>query len=914
MEIRGNKEFDHLILKYNNETKRYEDITRNVIYLKNNSNSWFVVFENKQSYHFKLNDIVVSNNPISLDLTNKKVLINNIETKVFSILKFERLGYKVFYNGQSRYYFKPLFTEDTIEFDFINFEVGKTDNKVFNYYKALSKYASDLSQDDKSIDSLLFKLYSNISSINPKSVLNSYNTGNLLSRNFDDKKLIYPFSTNSSQNKAILNTFQNNLSVISGPPGTGKTQVILNIIANCIYQNKKVAVISNNNTAVENVYIKMKEYGFDFLLAYLGNRDNVDKFFENEDNLQEYIEKYKQYNKQDENIYFYKQKIEKLDEYKIRIQEINQQIIKLEAEKKQYENKYFNVPNFNLEHLNKNKLLKLQSYILKIKKYSFINKMILKIKYNVSISSQEQLEQLQKYWSIEFYNSKIKELINEKEEVQNFINNNNYDDLIEKLKKDSYDTFCNYIYEKYKPKEFIHFNSSNYKKFFNEFTNRYPVTLSTTHSLLRNCNHGFLYDLVIIDEASQSDILTSLLTMNVAENMVIIGDDKQLSQIDNQEIYYVSEQLANYYKIPKYYQYKENSILESVINLPINVKNTLLKEHYRCESRIINYCNKTFYDNELIICTNKSDEDSLIIVHTVEGNHARKNPNGTGQYNDREAQEILNILSNTAETDVGIITPFRAQADYIYKLINEKYPTVEVDTIHKYQGRQKKIIILSTVVNDLKETNEDFVSNFVTNEKLLNVAISRAIDKIYLVVSDKVYNSKNNSISQFIDYIKYNSNNDIKGTVVSVFDELYKTQYDIIKKSSLYKKVDSYAEEIILKLIKKILKDYNNFEVALHVRLSDLVSNIEGFSFDELKYIKHKWTHVDFVIFNKVTYKPVLCIEVDGTKYHDYNDVQKEHDLIKTKVLEVNNIKLLRIRTNESDEKDKIVTYLEKYH
>ena len=910
MEIRGNREFDHLILKYNNELKIYEDITRKVIYIKKNQNSWFAVSENRETYNFELNDIVVGCNSTEVDLRNKKVLIDNKETKVFKILKFDNLGYKIFLHGQSKHFFNALFTENTIEFNFIDINTETTDNQVFDYYKALSKYASELSNDEKSIDSLMFKLYDNITKVNPISVLNSYTNQKILSRKFDKTKMIYPFNTNLSQNQAIHNAFSENLSIISGPPGTGKTQVILNIIANCIYQNKKVAVISNNNTAIENVYIKMKEYGFDFLIAYLGNRDNVDKFFEHNDDIKENIKKLQHYKKQDNNIYHYQQTIEKFDKTKIRIQEIKQEIIKFDQEKKHFQSKYTSVSNLNLEDLNYSKLLKLQKFIFKVNKLNFLNRIILKIKYKISIKSQVKLELLQDYLNLAYYDFKIEQLVNEKKELENFINNNNYDDIVKMLKKDSFDSLCNSIFKKYESKQFVTFNASNYRMFFNDFIDRYPVTLSTTHSLLRNCKNNFLYDLVIIDEASQSDILTSLLTMNVAKNMVIIGDSKQLSQIDNKEIYGASEELAKHYKIKKCYQYKDNSILESVIKLPVKVKNTILKEHYRCESRIIDFCNKKFYDSNLIICTNKSNEDSLIIVHTVEGNHARRNPHGTGQYNDREAQEILEILSTLDEKDVGIITPFRAQADYILKLIRDRYPNVEVDTIHKYQGRQKKVIILSTVVNDLKEVEEDFISNFVTNDRLLNVAISRAIDKIYLVVSDKVYNSKNNNISEFIDYIKYYSNNYKKGVVVSIFDELYKMKYEVIKKTPLYKKVDSYAEELVLSLIKDILKDFNELDVSLHVKLSDLITDFTGFSVEELKYINHKWTHVDFVIFNKITHRPVLCIEVDGTKYHDYNYVQKEHDLIKNEVLRLNNLKLLRIRTNESNEKEKIISNL----
>ena len=90
MEIRGNKEFDHLILKLNKENNRYEDITRKVIYLKDNQTSWFVVFDNKQSYHFKKTDVFVSINPTQLDLKDKKVLISNVTINSFAFFSYTK--------------------------------------------------------------------------------------------------------------------------------------------------------------------------------------------------------------------------------------------------------------------------------------------------------------------------------------------------------------------------------------------------------------------------------------------------------------------------------------------------------------------------------------------------------------------------------------------------------------------------------------------------------------------------------------------------------------------------------------------------------------------------------------------------------------------------------------------------------
>lgn len=73
--------------------------------------------------------------------------------------------------------------------------------------------------------------------------------------------LIYPFGLNESQLAAVEQAFRAQVSVIEGPPGTGKTQTILNILANILLRGKTVAVLSNNNAAVENVYEKLEKRG-----------------------------------------------------------------------------------------------------------------------------------------------------------------------------------------------------------------------------------------------------------------------------------------------------------------------------------------------------------------------------------------------------------------------------------------------------------------------------------------------------------------------------------------------------------------------------------------------------------------------------------------------------------------------------
>lgn len=81
------------------------------------------------------------------------------------------------------------------------------------------------------------------------------------------------------------NALENKLSVIEGPPGTGKTQTILNIIANIVIAGKTVQVVSNNNSAIQNIYEKFSEYGLDFIIASLGRSSNKTKFLTSQTDL-----------------------------------------------------------------------------------------------------------------------------------------------------------------------------------------------------------------------------------------------------------------------------------------------------------------------------------------------------------------------------------------------------------------------------------------------------------------------------------------------------------------------------------------------------------------------------------------------------------------------------------------------------
>ena len=63
---------------------------------------------------------------------------------------------------------------------------------------------------------------------------------------------------------------------------------------------------------------------------------------------------------------------------------------------------------------------------------------------------------------------------------------------------------------------------------------------------------------------------------------------------------------------------------------------------------------------------------------------------------------------------------------------------------------------------------------------------------------------------------------------------------------------------------------------------------------------------MDFLFYNKISKGKLFVLEVDGIRYHEQDKKQAEHDDIKNRVLQSNNIPIYRFKTNESNEKQRL--------
>lgn len=158
-------------------------------------------------------------------------------------------------------------------------------SNVFEYIKQIAGLSN--LKNEETGEKLLSKKFDKISFVGSDVALAKYLNPSSLQWKRTEREYIpiFPFGCNNSQYKAVKNAMENQISVIQGPPGTGKTQTILNIIANILMQGKTVQIVSNNNSATENVYEKLSspKYNLGFVAATLGSSKNKKLFVEHQD-------------------------------------------------------------------------------------------------------------------------------------------------------------------------------------------------------------------------------------------------------------------------------------------------------------------------------------------------------------------------------------------------------------------------------------------------------------------------------------------------------------------------------------------------------------------------------------------------------------------------------------------------------
>lgn len=787
-------------------------------------------------------------------------------------------------------------------------------DKAFVLFKYLKEIAGAIRLTKEESESILSKNYDSISEIPEDCILSSFLNDTLPpSNNNSVNPDFFPFGFNLSQRNAVNTAFSNNLSVIEGPPGTGKTQTILNIIANAVLNGQSVAVVSSNNSATKNVYEKLEKNGIEFIAALLGNSQNKQEFIATQKEIPD-LSNFNLTNIQKTEI---KEKASTLVTQLSKNLDKKNELATLKLKIDNFKTEYAHFKETHKAKSEKNVEFKKNITAEKIlelwvsleivgknqKKINFIKRFIYRLKYGIRDKAfyTNTLDKMIFICQSKYYPTKIRELSNRIEFLEHSLKNFSFESKMKEYTEMSMQLLKAELSKRYNQQKREPYTISELRSKSNEFIKDYPVIMSTTFSIRQSLSDKLLYDYVIIDEASQVDLATGALALSCAKRAVIVGDTKQLPNVVTKEIKIETDNIFNSYKLKKQYCYSNYSLLSSILELLPSVPKTLLKEHYRCHPKIIEFCNKKFYDNQLIVHTEYTTKrQPLIVYKTPQGNHARE------LMNQRQIDIIKEeIMPNEKleNVDLGIVTPYRNQTNALQTTFHGT--SIKADTVDKFQGRENDVIILSTVDNE--------ISDFTDNPNRLNVAVSRAIEQLILVVNGNESENDNN-ISDLIKYIEYNNFSIVQSELNSIFDLLYKGYEEerakIIRKTGKVSEFDS--ENLMFGLIKEVLADekFLKYDVIPHFPINQLIKDFSKLDEQETKYASNPLTHLDFLIYNKLGKIPVLGIEVDGFEFHKLGSQQSKRDKMKDEILDKYNFPILRFKTNESNEKEKLTNKL----
>jgi len=468
----------------------------------------------------------------------------------------------------------------------------------------------------------------------------------------------FPFKFNLSQKEALDNALRSQVSIIEGPPGTGKTQTILNILANLVIQGKTVAVVSSNNAAVQNVYDKLQAQGYHFLVAALGNKENKKRFFD--DPPQQDVSAWK--SEPDEGLLM--ERIKELNGHIHHLMEVEREMVQLRQQVSAYllEQEYFEIfyTRQHVEEVGKLSFYRLTpekilSFLLEHrmavergKAETILHKLKLFVRHGFTALKRMQNQSSDVLLSFQrkYYELKVEQLNRKIAELQNKLASHSFEPLLKEHQQLSEKLFRHKLRQKYLGQVHVQSSATAYKKIFREFVDQYPILLSTTHSLRTCIPENFLFDYVIVDESSQVDLLTGGLALSCCKNVIVVGDTKQLPQIVDETI---QEKLdTQRILVGGPYDYFQHNLLSSMLHLyGDTVPKVMLKEHYRCHPKIIGFCNQKYYDGQLIPFTSEDDNDRpLLIYRTTQGHHMSNVKHGRkGKFNQRELdvieQEVL---------------------------------------------------------------------------------------------------------------------------------------------------------------------------------------------------------------------------------------------------------------------------------
>lgn len=615
---------------------------------------------------------------------------------------------------------------------------------------------------------------------------------------------ITPLALSDSQERVIKNVENNKLIAVQGPPGTGKSQTIVNLVAHLIANGKTVLVASRMDKAVDVVADRLNNLGAPYLALRAGRmnyqkqlslelQELVSGKFSLDDDVEDYIfADVKDMRQHLDCLRETEAKCEKIiklekDWHDLK-DEITQQTltvgemeyIRRPLKKSEIDNIQDVIKSFT-ENMEKSGLfasfanmsnIRQLKKILDLRDFEVEPENLDRLKIELGYMTQKWKlrkfeSDIQKTGNLHVMMEQIRQMKKKQGTLASNILKSTRREALKVLLRDAkkvrrIKVHSKALVERRKKKT----DSIMEEEDFRPLLDAFPCWCVTTYAVSDSLPlKPGMFDVAIIDEASQCDIASCFPIMYRAKRTVVVGDDKQLPHLSFLEK--AKEQsFLSQYGIPDKYQlmwrFRTNSMFDLADYYSIN--SVMLDEHFRSLPPIINFSNKEFYNDRIRVMRKDSSDDMAIDMIKV--------PDGKvdmdATRNLPEIEALVKTLHEIIIDDerknpekpvtIGIISPFRAQVEQLKisvpKVLSDymiKKHKIEIGTAHTFQGDERDIILMSWAF-----ANNSYPQSitFLQKPNLFNVAITRAKNKCINFVSHDLETMPDGHFRHYVSYLK----------------------------------------------------------------------------------------------------------------------------------------------------------------
>ena len=633
------------------------------------------------------------------------------------------------------------------------------------------------------------------------------------------------FPLNSEQRDATASLLKNDISVVTGPPGTGKSQVVVSAVANARIFGQSVLFTSRNHKAIDAVYDRAKDRDGNHLIARANSKDDptvkysfsmavndllnktIDqkdeqKFSRKVEQLERRLSERGETGKVANTIQNLRDDIgsleeelswlsEKLDEATIRALSESEGVLPID----QLEAIDILLATL-LENRNHNSFLKkvrwLMSWLRMIRSWRKLRKQIYLFTDAIEISSFppykdetignqdiDLFRRITRFLTIQKKIIPLQDDLHELPPLETLVEElTGQNELVNNLAEEAlilHTQIAGGLEANSPVRESIaslraalrsfnrSFDSESEKQeVLNELVDQVPLLVKKFPSwAVTNLSVGSktplvqaMFDLAIIDEASQCDIASAIPILFRAKRAAVVGDPNQLKHVHNltlpkDSLFRKKAGLSDLKS--QRFSYRETSLYDLFAQTN-SVRPHMLRDTYRSSSGIAEYSNSVFYDGALRVAT---DENNLVLpkgtkagIHWTDVAGEIRSAGRSGCVSDREIEQVYDLVytilvKNNFAGSVGVVTPFRIQANRLRDRIFEgeipyallQNANVVIDTSHGFQGDEKDVMIFSLCSGpDMPDGSRFFIRD---SANLFNVAVSRARAVLHVVGNKK---------------------------------------------------------------------------------------------------------------------------------------------------------------------------------